>query len=270
MRRALAPLAVLLSFVSFAASSRAQAVFVMSGGDGTNLVSVNVSTGAATTVGSLTQTEVYGMAFHPNGTLYGLVGGYGYARLATINPATGVATVFGAPAPVFDMMGMDFDAQGNLFTVSWADYNLYRMDTTTGAATLVGPLVGPVDIMDLAFAPNGELWGVGNAGLWKINPITGQATFATAVDGLVQMMSIAFDASGTLFGATYEAPSRFYQVNPVTGQTSLVGTFSDTSYVHGGDIFFTAVPEPSSCAAVAGAAVALFILARHRRHHPAR
>ena len=243
--------AAMLAAVLLPGGICAQTYFYSSGMDGTTLVRINTATGVDTTIGSLGQTQVYGMSFHPNGTLYALVNGYGNAQLATVNTTTGAATVFGASAPVIDMMALDFDAAGNLYTASWIDNNLYSMNPATGVASLIGNL-GFSDVMDITFDPSGQLWGASSTDLWQINTVTGAGTHVAGFS-IGSVMGIAFDGAGNLYGTTWTNPGQIYVFNPLTGASTLRGTLT-TQYPHGGDIQLASVPEPSTCAALIGIA----------------
>jgi hypothetical protein len=81
-----------------------------------------------------------GLAFAPDGTLYGISQSDG--DLYTINPTTGATTLVGiSDLSGFDLGGLTFDSQGNLFAVvsngGGASF-LYGMNRTTGAGTFIG------------------------------------------------------------------------------------------------------------------------------------
>lgn len=88
-------------------------------------------------------------AFNQAGTLWAVGGA---SDLWTIDTATGVGThitnITGTDGPV---MGIMFDTDGTLHATDYTpSSNLYRIDTTTGAATLVGNT-------GLAFSHGGDI-----------------------------------------------------------------------------------------------------------------
>src|SRR5262249_54611680 len=131
------------------------------------LYMVNPATGAATFVGSsgLGFAAIGALDFAANGTLYAAVniagdGGTGSDHIATINKATGAATLVG---PFGTCTGVVVPSFGG------------------GFCTIEG-------IEAIAFDRAGVLWGAktrrgraGRAGLYIINPLTGAATFMAPI-----------------------------------------------------------------------------------------
>ena len=137
------------------------------GGGGLPFIcSVDPLSGAATFVGDtgLGSAAVGGMDFSPNGDLFAAVnivggGGTGSDHLARIDPATGIATIvgpFGActggaigdSCTIEGVEGIAFDPSGTLFGSLSARGaagapGLYRINTGTGAATFVAPILDP-------------------------------------------------------------------------------------------------------------------------------
>ena len=116
--------------------------------------------------------------------------------------------------------------------------NLYCIDPTTGAPTLVGPItVGPtpVSITGLAFHPTTHVLYVvtGNGNLFgrlvTIDTSTGAATDVGSLGiGSCRIVGdIAFRADGTLFGAGPCGPSasagNLYTIDLTTGAATFVG-----------------------------------------------
>jgi hypothetical protein len=82
-----------------------------------------------------------GLAFAPDGTLYGIRQGGG--ALYTINPTTGATTLVGLTGlgDPFILGGLTFAGDGNLYAAlsnQGGPSFLYRVNQTTGAATLIG------------------------------------------------------------------------------------------------------------------------------------
>lgn len=212
------------------------------GGDGTQLVSIDTLTGAGTVIGPTGTTATFGAAFSPSGVLYTVTDSYSSSgRLATLDLTTGAATVFGAPVGVANMMVLEFATDGTLYTASWVTDSLYKMNVTTGVPTLIGSL-GFSGVMDFAFDSTGTLWGVNSTDLWKINLTTGAGTHVTAVSGTGGcLMGLAFDAADNLYGTEWcSGNSPLYKIDPSTGVATVVG-ITGISQPHGGDVLLTAV-----------------------------
>tara|TARA_R110002073_G_scaffold300298_1_gene467596 strand:- start:9076 stop:10113 length:1038 start_codon:yes stop_codon:yes gene_type:complete len=206
---------------------------------------------------------VLGLSIDPrDGTMYSFVnwvfGPSTQSELVTIDPDTGATTRLG------DMHDMNFagsetDTCGNFYTVGFSggypdgpevffgDAQLYRFNTDTGEATVIGD-TGIEDMMDLAFDKQGVLWGTTMNKLFTIDVETGESTFVTDIVGVPtegqprnMVMSIDFDRRNRLYGSTTEAwlpvfaESAFMRINHHTGQVSLVSESNGLGAVHGGE-----------------------------------
>jgi hypothetical protein len=128
--------------------------------------------------------------------------------------------------------------------------NLYRVDPSSGATTLVGNTgLGFAAIGGMDFSSDGTLYaavnivgdgGTGSDHLATINPVTGVArvigpfgTCGPASCTLQGMEGIAFDRSGTLWGALSERGSAgapgLYIIDPVTGAATFVTSIQNAS-----------------------------------------
>jgi len=118
------------------AFSPGDVLFAIEGGvafDPDTLVTIDVDTGAVTTVGSFGIDQVQALAFSTSGTLYAWDGNAG---LLTVDPATGLATdvnpnvggTFAIQAIEFGSNGILYGGQDELFEISVAD----------GSTTLIG------------------------------------------------------------------------------------------------------------------------------------
>jgi hypothetical protein len=115
---------------------------------------------------------------------------------------------------------------------------LYRVDLSSGVATLVGPL-GPVggafeDVEGLAIDRNGAMYGVDDdtKTLLSLNLSNGRATAVAGMQGNTRIaagvnnpqdLSIAFGCNNELYGAAARAKS-LYQVNVATGAFEQIGS----------------------------------------------
>jgi hypothetical protein len=184
------------------------------------IYTVDPATGAATLVGDsglgLGTTAVAGLDFRSDGTLFAAVnivadGGTGSDHLATIDEATGEATVIGAFGTE-GIEGIAFDPSGTLW----------------GSARLLEGFPG---------GPRGT------PGLYKIDPATGTATFerpildaSGAPPGAVGVVSLQFACDGTLYGGTARShlssldSGRLVTINPTTGRFAFVGSATATGF----------------------------------------
>ena len=134
------------------------------------LARIDAGSGAATIVGSFglngegdpqrNDALDLGMTFGCDGTLW-LVSAYA-GKLWTVNPANGATTLIGATGHTITGLV----AVGNALFGAGArgDNNLYRVDTKTGAATIVGSFgdSGWINSVSMGFDDKGTLWAVLN------------------------------------------------------------------------------------------------------------
>src|SRR5262249_16043798 len=109
---------------------------------------------------------------------------------------------------------------------------LGTINLTTGTFTRKG--YTPVAMYDIAFAPNGDLYGLNSSSetkLYQIDPDTGTSTLVGNVGAFVY--ALAFRNDGTLFAA---GGSTLYRVNTTTGASTVVGSYGP--YVATGDLEF--------------------------------
>lgn len=113
------------------------------------------------------------------------------------------------------------DASGVLGTV----------DTGTGAVDVIGSM-GAV-MTDIAFDPDGNLFGITFSSLFSINPLTAASTFIGnhSVPG---GNALVFGTNGTLYAAGFSSTS-LYTINPASGASTNLGNMGFTS---GGDLAF--------------------------------
>jgi len=125
------------------------------------LATLNLSTGAATPVGSpLGETlGIMGLVCSPDGTLY-----------ASQSTASQVSS-----------------------------NGLYTVDRGTGQASLIGPIGADKVIMALDFAPDGTLYGASPSALYTIDVLTGQATKVVSFSGVTKVMGLAISRDGDFF-----------------------------------------------------------------------
>jgi hypothetical protein len=196
------------------------------GGGSRSMLTINLTTGAATAVGTtgLTTTAGGGLAFSPSGTLYlSALGGAG--TLDTLNTSTGARTagpsMFGAPATNSGVMNaMAFNAAGTLYAVnsdqasiSTVNY-LVRINPDTGIVTQVGPNPLPPNIDALAFDP-------GTSKQFKIISKVG-STATLTIDSLTGY-TYQLQRSDTLL------PGTFTNIGSPQNGTGITLTFTDST-----------------------------------------
>jgi hypothetical protein len=191
------------------------------GGGRPNVYVVDSESGAAQLLGDsgLGFAAIGALDFSPSGQLYASVnvvgdGGTGAEHLALIDKTSGRATIIG-PFGVEGMEGIAFDAAGTLWGSARARGStrsgLYRIDTATGAASFLTPLVdssgtppsaGVVSIQFLG----GELYGgtaravapaTDGGRLIRIDPATGVFAFVGSTSATGGSSLAALAASGT-------------------------------------------------------------------------
>lgn len=164
-------------------------------------------------------------------TLYGAVPGTD-SPLYIIDPITGGASVVGNIG--FGVTGLAFHPiTGQLYGVQAGvpgggptafDRNLIRIDKTTGAGTLVGPIgLGIGGVADIAFRADGTLfgWSENTDALITINLTTGAGTLVGSDPGISTRGSgLAFNRAGTLYLAGNNGSGPLRTVNTTTGLTT--------------------------------------------------
>ena len=110
-----------------------------------------------------------------------------------------------------------------LYGVNRANDNLYTINPTTAAPTLIGPLGVSASGGQLTATGDGSLWFVRGSpsNLYQVNPSTGQATLVGSI-GQGTVTGIAGTCSGHLFGIGPGA-ANLLLINPATGAGTVVG-----------------------------------------------
>ena len=86
--------------------------------------------------------------------------------------------------------------------------------------------------MDLAWHPDGTMYGAAFDSLYRINPHTGQAELVTTLQGLTAVMGLAIDDDGNFYVTEIVPNSPLWRVDPVTGAVTAVPGVS-LSFPHG-------------------------------------
>ena len=125
-----------------------------------DLVLVDPSTGALVTIGPTgAGNNIGGLAFDAGfTTLYGITSGGAAVppTLLDVNPATGAAVPIATVSVAVEMSSLEFTPGGQL-VAGGADGIFYEIDTVTGVATAVGPLVNAGKVSGLSVKPGGAI-----------------------------------------------------------------------------------------------------------------
>ena len=216
-----------------------------------SLYRIDLATGQSTRLGrviSLDQvrTDVEGLAFALDGTLYGMDDDY--LKLFPINIDNGrvitsnEVSLSGLPGGGGNDFGTSFACDGNLYMTSGKTKSLYKV-ALNGVATRIGS-EGSLGTTISALAAWGnpvQLYGLGlgslasadPGNLYSIDPTTGVATLLGPVGGAAAPFAqagLAFDNSGLLWAITDRTqslnpmPSQILQLNTNNGAATLVST----------------------------------------------
>jgi hypothetical protein len=213
------------------------------------LYRVNMANGQATRIGpvaGINFNDVEGLAFAPNGLLYGVadgtrVVGSGTDFLIRISTTTGVGALVGqlpglqnlGTGPNFALdYGLAFTCDGRLWMSSTTIGDLWEVDPNSGAVRRIGNTGR--SISGLAARGN-TLYGVSidpQPSLYRIDLDSAATTLLgpLGVGGQVNNAGLDFDSAGQLWATLDEigAPSRLARIDPWTGAGTVIGAFSVT------------------------------------------
>jgi len=162
---------------------------------------------------------------------------------------------------------MAFGADGTLYAGSFTTNNLYKVDLSTGAPTLIGSL-GFNWIMDLAWdAANSTMYAIAapptcaGSSFYSINLATGAGSLISNVSADNCLMALAADSSGRLF-ATGFMTSELYQIDAATGTATGI---ANTGVMNTMGAAVAPVPEPASILLFGSGALGLARIVRRKR-----
>lgn len=271
--------ALLAIFTVFAISANAAPMAYSVSSDSGNaasedsLYSIDLATGANQIIGRLisgtqTRLDTEGLAFAPDGTLWGVDDDSltffpinietGSIRFQQEVQLTGFATGGG------NDFGMTFSCDNSIYVTSVRTKTLYQL-SLTGSSQVVGSL-GALGFNISAIAAIGNptrLYGLGNGqfangstdspNLYSINTQTGVATLIGplgAAAGDYNQGGLSFDAAGELWAITdrrlinntiADLPSQILKINTTTGLATLVSSTSEVGFES------LAVAPPTQC-----------------------
>jgi hypothetical protein len=187
--------------------------------------SINRNTAAVTFIGNQSIPVGNALVFRSDGTLYGA--GANSTSLYTINPATGSSANLGS---IGFSSGGDLAFHNGEFYLASSTNQLVRIDLSDLANTAAAGSFGVVNVYGLATGDDGALYGVAGTRIFSVDTATGAAT---------NPINYAGQGLGDAFGQSFSTEAGAPPVD-------------------------TVIPEPSTCALIAGALAAL-LLTRGRR-----
>ena len=176
------------------------------------LVTFNKTNGAITKVANLSVSGIQSLAFRPsNGTLFGAT----QTGLYRINPVTGMATPvgsYGSPRKLGSTgQNIRFAQDGNLYVSNTStNTDIYRISTTSGAATWMGEAVGYPYLMLMNASSNmyGVFINLGSSGkafprLAAFDP-SSFVNGGTNANGSIHQITVKLVGAGTNFPAQFQ------------------------------------------------------------------
>lgn len=122
-------------------------------------------------------------------------------------------------------------AAGPILWVNDANGTLGTVDMATGDVTVVGAT--GVVLTDIAFDPEGELWGISFTNLYRINKDTGAASWVGPT-GVQDGNSLVFGSDGTLYSGG-RSTTQLNTIDTTSGNATSIG---DVGFRSAGDLAF--------------------------------
>ena len=212
------------------------------------LVTFNNTNGTLTKIANLSVSGIESLAFRPSDSaLFGATS----SKLYTINPASGTATLvgsYGTPKNLNTGQNIRFAQDGNLYVSNTStNTDIYRVSTTSGAATWMGVTIGyPYLTLENA---SSNMYGVFiNLGS-VTNPIPELATLnlssfvvgGTNANGSTHQITLNLVGAGTNFPANFNFSGNVPQaITNLTVPVSATGPSNQTAVV-GNNVLFSTV-----------------------------
>ena len=230
-------------FLVASASGAAQAtLFFSEDGNDNGLYTLDINTGAATSVGASGVTSATaGLA--PSGDNTMLWGSEPFGIISINADGSGVSSFSDDTAE-----GLAYDPTSELLYISWWNRDIFgTIDTTTGDFTSLG--VPPADVEGLAYA-NGYIYGLeGNAGdpkgdFWRYDIAGASWEFLANVGVAFDLVGLAYNPEFDIFYAKGSQDTYLYSIDTTTWEAAIIG---DTGIQRGGGLaYVSSVPEPAT------------------------
>jgi len=158
---------------------------------------------------------------------------YDNGQIYIIDESTGTMTLIGGGG--ISLNGLAYDpTNGVMYGAS--SYDLYTINMSSGAQTLVGPFNAGV-MIGIAFDGKGTLYGedIGTDCLYSINTLNGAAKLIGPLGiDLNYAQDMAYDINwDVLYLAAYTGEGALYTCNVTTGKATKVGTFQGRADITG-------------------------------------
>ena len=209
---------------------------------GLDLGVVDIETGVVTNIGPFGYSKVAGVAFSPNGHLYGVIGEDFYGHLVQLlevdletGAATGIGSIMWGGINLYGVNALAFAPDGAVYVSFTIEPNQLGSATvaTLVRSTISGSQTGETWLpltsgpTSIAFAPDGALYGLRGQGQpMTIDLNTGYCTPATGV----YATDIAASPNGQLYGAS-DAWSTINVDSGAFTLTSIISLGYTTEYV---------------------------------------
>ncbi|HUR26972.1 MAG TPA: hypothetical protein VM509_02190 [Planctomycetota bacterium] len=190
----------------FTNPARADVLYVTSGPINPQLNTVDATTGAVLTSTPISNEQALFGGLCDDGVNMYSIDGYNDLisdRTFRIDPATGAGTIVGDTGLNWNFRTVDvLRSTGTLYAAQ--DNQLFTLNTSTGAATLVANLTSPNldQLTALAISATGAAFvtDIGGSSLFRINLATGALTFIGNTGLPTWFSDLSFDSSGVLWG----------------------------------------------------------------------
>jgi hypothetical protein len=210
------------------------------------LFSVKPDAGTSTLIGFTGVGFMTDLALRSDGHLFGST----LSALYSVNPATAVATPIGQFGTTTSMVGLDFGPSAFLFGVGQADRGFYRIDPTSGAASLLFDTTFSF-VGDVAYFAGdifyGTAYGTGGTHLIQLDAGLKSTTDLGLIASGSNIPGLDFDLSGRLIA--FDSNGNTYNITNFSssGTGTLLSTLSGVPSAGATTLPApSAVPEPSS------------------------
>ena len=208
--------------------TRMTAIYAASNAAPFNISTINITTGAATTVGTSSYSTAANARDPVSGDVFYVEFTNPTARLSRYNPLTGTNTLITTLASLpGNIIKLSFRSDGTLWAATGSPSDtLYQLNPTTGAVISSGVVSTlAAGSGDMAFDTNNVLWWNSGNSLYTVNVSTYVATLIGVITPTITINGFAFGSNGTLYA---HAGNNIYTINQTTAVATLVGATGTT------------------------------------------